>query len=237
MRASRCVRVDACESKTAAARRRCDVCRVNRAAAPRDGRAGLRPTARRPDRSNAPTLRALERAHSGRPDGVVPVPRRRPRRDSGPSSRRRIGPAASIRRRIPARRPPSRCPVRAVLPLPTPAAPTARSQPPSDTLPAQSGPIATSLRTRAMPTIAPAAPQAAPNRAECSSRPPEGPGGATGTGTGGPAAASGAGIKMSPAHAVYLLLTYFSRRIWRTSRPHSLSASKQASTMFGLPHR
>ena len=35
----------------------------------------------------------------------------------------------------------------------------------------------------------------------------------------------------------YLLLTYFSRRICATPSPACLSASKQASTMFGLPHR
>ena len=35
----------------------------------------------------------------------------------------------------------------------------------------------------------------------------------------------------------YLLLTYFSRRICGTGRPAAFSASKQASTMFGLPHR
>ena len=37
--------------------------------------------------------------------------------------------------------------------------------------------------------------------------------------------------------AGYLLLTYFSRRICGTGRPAAFSASKQASTMFGLPHR
>ncbi len=35
----------------------------------------------------------------------------------------------------------------------------------------------------------------------------------------------------------YLLLTYFSRRMCGTGKPASFSASKQASTMFGLPHR
>jgi hypothetical protein len=35
----------------------------------------------------------------------------------------------------------------------------------------------------------------------------------------------------------YLLLTYFSRRICGTGSPYSFSVSKQASTMFGLPHR
>src|SRR3546814_3457395 len=35
----------------------------------------------------------------------------------------------------------------------------------------------------------------------------------------------------------YFEETYFSRRIRGTGRPCSLSASKQASTMFGLPHR
>lgn len=35
----------------------------------------------------------------------------------------------------------------------------------------------------------------------------------------------------------YLLLTYFSRRMCCTGKPASFSASKQASTMFGLPHR
>ena len=35
----------------------------------------------------------------------------------------------------------------------------------------------------------------------------------------------------------YLLLTYFSRRICGTANPVPLSASKHASTMFGLPHR
>ena len=35
----------------------------------------------------------------------------------------------------------------------------------------------------------------------------------------------------------YLLLTYFSRRICGTGKPCALSASKHASTMFGLPHR
>lgn len=37
--------------------------------------------------------------------------------------------------------------------------------------------------------------------------------------------------------AAYLLLTYFSRRICGTGRPKPFSVSKQASTMFGLPHR
>ena len=37
--------------------------------------------------------------------------------------------------------------------------------------------------------------------------------------------------------SVYLLLTYFSRRICGIGRPASFNASKQASTMFGLPHR
>lgn len=35
----------------------------------------------------------------------------------------------------------------------------------------------------------------------------------------------------------YLLLTYFSRRICAPDRPAAFSASKQASTMSGLPHR
>ena len=35
----------------------------------------------------------------------------------------------------------------------------------------------------------------------------------------------------------YLLLTYFSRRICGIGRPAVFSASKQASTMCGLPHR
>lgn len=36
---------------------------------------------------------------------------------------------------------------------------------------------------------------------------------------------------------LYLLLTYFSRRISGTGRPASFRASNAASTMFGLPHR
>jgi hypothetical protein len=36
--------------------------------------------------------------------------------------------------------------------------------------------------------------------------------------------------------ADYLLLTYFSRRMCGTGRFAAFSASKQASTMFGLPH-
>ena len=35
----------------------------------------------------------------------------------------------------------------------------------------------------------------------------------------------------------YLLLTYFSRRICAVPSPAAFSASKQASTMSGLPHR
>ena len=35
----------------------------------------------------------------------------------------------------------------------------------------------------------------------------------------------------------YLLLTYFSRRMCDTGSPWPFSASKQVSTMFGLPHR
>ena len=46
---------------------------------------------------------------------------------------------------------------------------------------------------------------------------------------------------MGKAHgrgsAAYLLLTYFSRRICGIARPAPFSASKHASTMFGLPHR
>ncbi len=37
--------------------------------------------------------------------------------------------------------------------------------------------------------------------------------------------------------AGYLLLTYFSRRTCGTGSPKPFSVSKQASTMFGLPHR
>src|SRR5690606_29795998 len=39
------------------------------------------------------------------------------------------------------------------------------------------------------------------------------------------------------AARIYLLLTYFSRRICGTASPASFSASKQVSTMFGLPQR
>src|SRR5690606_11887781 len=42
------------------------------------------------------------------------------------------------------------------------------------------------------------------------------------------------GIRRWP---VYLMLTYFSRRICATPRPAAFSASKLASTMSGLPHR
>ena len=40
-----------------------------------------------------------------------------------------------------------------------------------------------------------------------------------------------------PGTGGYLLLTYFSRRICGTGNPAAFSASKQASTMSGLPHR
>lgn len=39
------------------------------------------------------------------------------------------------------------------------------------------------------------------------------------------------------SYRFYLLLTYFSRRICGIGRPAAFSASKQASTMSGLPHR
>lgn len=59
----------------------------------------------------------------------------------------------------------------------------------------------------------------------------------TALGAGVRGAGIGGGAAVAAPPPAYLDETYFSRRICGTGRPWPLSASKQASTMFGLPHR